>query len=184
VVKIYFMQPSQEDINEMMDAGFSGNILDGRVKVVAQNENGNTAVSFLKTEQYSRLGEDYIRTHAKMKYISCFDRWYITLSENDYHNDLTRNPEKVIRVRFVEVEAGTGREVYRSVESGRYYLRSVSSREAFAKWLVCGARRVQDDGNEPRANLIFEHNGQKEKVTYDDWNGVCAYSATFNANFR
>ena len=43
---------------------------------------------------------------------------------------------------------------------------------------------VFEDGSEPRANLIFECGGQKEKVRYDDWNGVAAYSDTFNQNFH
>ena len=86
-------------------------------------------------------------------------------------------------VKFVEVEAGTGRQVYRG-EDGRYYLREVSRREPFAKWYICGKRRVFEDGSEPRANLIFECGGQKEKVRYDDWNGVAAYSDTFNQNFH
>ena len=83
----------------------------------------------------------------------------------------------------MEVEAGTGRQVYRG-EDGRYYLREVSRREPFAKWYICGKRRVFEDGSEPRANLIFECGGQKEKVRYDDWNGVAAYSDTFNQNFH
>ena len=67
--------------------------------------------------------------------------------------------------------------------NGRYYLRDVSNREPFAKWYICGKRRVFEDGNEPRANLIFQCGEQQEKVIYDDWNGVAAYSDTFNPNF-
>ena len=86
------------------------------------------------------------------------------------------------RVKIVAVDGGTGRQVYRG-EDGRYYLRDVSNREPFAKWYICGKRRVFEDGNEPRANLIFQCGEQQEKVIYDDWNGVAAYSDTFNPNF-
>lgn len=66
----------------------------------------------------------------------------------------------------------------------RYYLREVHAHQLFAKWYVCGERRVPEDGSEPRPNLIFQLGDQTEKVVYDDWNGVAAYKDQFNKNFR
>lgn len=105
-------------------------------------------------------------------------------SQNSRYNDLGRNPEKVIKVMFVGIEDGTGREVYRGVETQRYYLREVHAHQLFAKWYLCGERRVPEDGREPRPNLVFQLGDQTEKVVYDDWNGVAAYKDQFNKNFR
>lgn len=85
---------------------------------------------------------------------------------------------------FVGIEDGTGREVYRGIETQRYYLREVYANQRFAKWYLCGERRVPEDGREPRPNLIFQLGDQTEKVVYDDWNGVAAYKDQFNENFR
>lgn len=85
---------------------------------------------------------------------------------------------------FVGIEDGTGREVYRGVETQRYYLREVHAHQLFAKWYLCGERRVPEDGREPRPNLVFQLGDQTEKVVYDDWNGVAAYKDQFNKNFR
>ena len=74
-----------------------------------------------------RLGEDYIRENAKLQYYSSMDMWCLEVSQNNYYNDQAKNPDKIIPVKFVEVEAGTGRQVYRG-EDGRYYLREVSRR--------------------------------------------------------
>ena len=59
-----------------------------------------------------------------------------------------------------------------------------SANQRFAKWYLCGERRVPEDGREPRPNLIFQLGDQTEKVVYDDWNGVAAYKEQFNKNFR
>lgn len=123
-----------------------------------------------------RLGEDYIRAHADIYYSKFFEEWYVNISENDFHNDPQKNPEKEIPVQFVGLQRGTGMEIYRSGES--YFLREVSSRKNFSKWFVCGKSVRRDDGYEARANLIFNCEGQKEKVMYDDWNGVAAYEKT------
>lgn len=70
-------------------------------------------------------------------------------------------------------------------DGGRqYYLREVHAHQLFAKWYLCGERRVPEDGREPRPNLVFQLGDQTEKVVYDDWNGVAAYKDQFNKNFR
>lgn len=142
------------------------------------------AVMYVRKETVDRLGMRYIADHVVIYYSDVCKSWFGKFSENDFHNDLQRNPERVIPVVFSGIDEYTGREVYRGIEFERYYLREVSAREPFAKWYVCGKRRMPDDGDEPKPNLIFQLGNQYEKVTYDDWNGVAAYSATFNPNFR
>ena len=181
---IEFSQPTDYDRKKFEDAKMSGDCLDGRIKITAKDSDGNIAELFVENEVVDRLGEDYIRSHVKMHYNKVLCEWFLNLSQNDYYNDEHRNPEKVIKVEYLGDEGGTGREVYKGIETGRYYLReNYYPRERCARWYICGKRRTPDDGDEPRANLIFECNSQREKVRYDDWNGVAAYSDLFNEKF-
>lgn len=183
-MKVKFSAPTQQDKAEYArPIAFSDSVLEGRTKVTATDEAGNSAWLFIKDEDLERLGKEYVESHVSLSYSQVFNGYHLSLSQNDYYNDPERYSEKVIRVRFDGLEEGTGREVYRGIDTGRYYLREVSSRENFARWLVCGKRRHQDDGDEPRANLVFECNGHRERVCYDDWNGVAAYSDTFDPEF-
>ncbi len=182
-MKIEFSKPTEYDYRKYDDSLGSSSCLDERIKITATDEDGHTAELFVEQKDVERLGKDYIRSHVTMYYSKFLCGWFLEMSENDYHNDIERNPEKVIQVKFDGIEGGTGREVYID-ETGRYYLREVHyPRETFAKWFICGKRRKIDDGDEPRANLIFECNGQREKVRYDDWNGVAAYGDAFNKDF-
>lgn len=184
-MKIEVTSPTPQDYAALnavgMDADFC---LKDRVKLLCQDENGNTAYSFMKKGEFDRLGLAYIEQHATLEHSEVCGQWFMKCSQNDYYNDLARSPEKIIVVEFAGYEDATGREVYRGVETQRYYLREPSRREPFAKWYVCGQRRVPEDGNEPRPNLIFQHGDQTEKVVYDDWNGVAAYKEQFNKNFQ
>lgn len=173
-----FTEPTEEDRREYSEFNIN---MDDWIKVICSCRDVQGYV-FLPKKEFEMLGVEYIKDHAVL--IRRLNTYFVEIPQNDYHNDLTRNPEKIIPVEFVEIECGTGREVYRGTESENYYLREVSRREDFAKWLICGTRRRTDDGNPPRANVIFQNGDQTEKVTYNDWNGVCAYSNTFNRNFR
>ena len=158
-----------------------------RVKVSVTVDGGAAAPSgycFMDRERLKRVGAQYVADHATLYWSEISEEYNVEVSENDYFNDPERYPEKIISVEFVEIECGTGREVYRD-RNGSYYLReSFYPRENCAKWYACGKRRSFDDGNPVRSNLVFEHHGEREKVRYDDWNGVMAYSDTFNKNFN
>jgi len=183
-MKIEVTTITQQDYDEMRTAGMNAEAcLAGRVKLICRDNDGHKTVSFMEQRRLDRLGLAYIKAHTKLYYSKFLEEWYMYCSENDWHNDLERNPEKSIQVQFVEIENGTDREVYRDAE-GRYYLRDVSNREPFAKWYVYGKHRMYDDGSRPRPNLIFQYGDQTEKVVYDDWDGVAAYSDQFNKNFR
>ena len=132
------------------------------VKLICQDDAGHVAESFMKQDEFDRLGLAYIEQYAKLEHSEVCDEWFMKCSQNSWYNDLERNPEKVIKVMFVGIEDGTGREVYRGVETHRYYLREVHANQRFAKWYLCGERRVPEDGREPRPNLIFQLGDQTE----------------------
>ena len=183
-MKIIFTTPTASDRQYYDDLFEAKGMLDGRAKIIATDDDGNTTELFPPQEEVERLGHDYIRAHAVMTYNNSIDSWILSYSQNDYYNDTERNPEKVIKLKYCGDEGGTGREVYKDIDTGRYFLRENHyPREDFAKWYVCGKRRTPEDGDEPRANLIFECNGEREMIRYDDWNGVAAYSDLFNKKF-
>ena len=183
LVKVQFAEITDEDREWLKKANFKPEVLDGKIKVTVTDKKKHSAFCYMRKEHIDMLSEDYIREHAELRYDKFLERYSVNISENDYYNDKERNPEKTIQVCYIGKEEGTGREVYQGSDD-RYFLRECSSRENFAKWYVCGKRRKFEDGDEPRANLIFEYNGQREKVRYDDWNGVAAYSDTFNPDFN
>ena len=181
---VEFLTVSDKDREEFEATLGSSEMLGGRTKVVVTDEEGNSGYCFMKDENIEKLGKRYIESHAKLRYSSFFERWEVNISENDFYNDTEKYPEKEIQLTYCGIDPGTGREVYKGVDGKRYYLRETHyPRERFAKWFVYGCKRAIDEGDEPRANLIFVFNGQKEKVRYDDWNGVAAYSDTFNEDF-
>lgn len=92
-----------------------------RVKLICQDDAGHVAESFMKQDEFDRLGLAYIEQHAKLEHSEVCDEWFMKCSQNSWYNNLERNPEKVIKVMFVGIEDGTGREVYRGVETHRYY---------------------------------------------------------------
>lgn len=184
-MKVTFSKPTEQDCKEFSETFNRDFLLDGRTKAVFEDKEGHTAVLFLDDETMTRLGREYIENNTTLYYSACFEQWYAKLSQNAFYNDPERNPPKVIRLSFEGHECGAGREIYKGIETGRYYLREdYHPRENVAKWYICGKKRHTDDGDEPRANLIFEYNGQTERVTYDDWNGVAAYSDTYNRDFN
>lgn len=182
-MKIKFSAPTEYDYREFEDT-LSRSCLDGKIKITATDDEGHTGELFIQQECMDRLGADYIKSHIEIYYNKTLCGWFLKLSENDYYNDIERNPVKVMQVKFEGIEGGTGREIYKEIETEKYFLRENHfPREKFAKWYVCGKRRISDDGYEARANLVFECNGEQEQVKYDDWNGVAAYHDTFNEKF-
>ena len=164
-------------------------VLDNRTKVTVADDEGHSGYVYLENTKIEKLGKPYIERHVSLfrdpfPKIGTDYGYFVNMSEDDFYNSLDQNPRKEILVKFIEIEPETGREVYKGIESGRYYVRDVSCREPFAKWLICGKRRAVDDGNEPRANLVFVHGKEQEMVRYHDWSGVAAYSDTFNPRFR
>lgn len=180
---ITFTAPTAKD--KAVFADCSPDFLNDRIKITAETEDGITAITFIKQDRVEKLGSAYIRSHLKIMQDGFWGDSYIQISENDFYNDLQRNPLKTIPLKFVGIECGTGREIYRGTEDGKYYLReSYAPRESFARWYVCGTKRHPDDGDEPRPNMVFQYNDQTEQVRYDDWNGVAAYADTFNPHFN
>lgn len=182
-MKITVSTPMPEDYKSFDDVGLNSKLcLLDCVKLLCQDEEGHTAHAFLKQKDFEQFGLRYFEKYARLEYSKCCREWFMMCSKSPWYNDLKRFPETVIKVEFVGIENGTGREIYRGVETHHYYLREVLPRQKFAKWYVCGKRRMPDDGDDPNPNTIFQFGDQREKVVYDDWNGVAAYE--YNENFR
>lgn len=187
-VVIEFGVPTKKDQEEFVESGLNVDISE-RVRITVQGyveDKIGCGKTFMEREKFERLGVDYIVEHAELR-LSAVIGFYINISENDYWNDSARNPETVVPVTFIGIEGSTGRELYRSA-AGRgkvtYYAREVYyPRENCAKWYCYGARN-SGDGWRPRANTVFDNHGHREKVRYDDWNDVMAYSDTFNVKFN
>lgn len=160
-------------------------MLEGRKALTATDENGNSALLYVAESDIERLGMAYLRDNITIKFSEALQQWQVFLSQNNYYNDPVRYPEKVIDVKYVEDKVGERTEIYRCKETGRYYMRTLCN-EPFAKWYSChpDSRYQYTDDNEIRANIIFRHGAETERITYDDWNGNAAYSGTFNPNFR
>ena len=77
-----------------------------RVKLICQDDAGHVAESFMKQDEFDRLGLAYIEQHAKLEHSEVCDEWFMKCSQNSWYNDLERNPEKVIKVMFVGIEDG------------------------------------------------------------------------------
>lgn len=183
-VMVRFSEPTPEDIQPFIDHGFNVEAIDfpNRVKVTAE-AGGKTGCVFMERETVERLGVQYVADHAVI--VPMLGDFKVEVSQNDWYNNPYRYPERVIPVRFVKTENGTGREIYRGILNDLYYAREVYfPRENCAKWFCYGDSANAGDGNLPRPNTVFVCDGQREKVTYDDWNDVMAYSGTFNENFN
>lgn len=124
---VSFSSPTDRDKKEYVLIGMRPSCLDDKVKITAIDDDSHVGVLFMGLDTYMRLGEDYIRENVKLQHYSSMDMWCLEVSQNNYYNDQAKNPDKIIPVKFMEVEAGTGRQVYRG-EDGRYYLREVSRR--------------------------------------------------------
>lgn len=178
---------SAEDREQFEESGMDPDVcLDGRYKLVVSDNREHKGVTYMEIAEFDKLGIDYIRNHATLEYSDVCKEWFVKISQNDFHNDPSRNPPKNVIVRFVEMKNGESTEVWQNIDSGRYYLRMLCN-EPFARWITCGRRSTGwENRREIRPNITFMNadNGEIETVHYDDWNGTAAYSDTFNQNFR
>lgn len=178
---------TQEDFNRFSNCGMDPHVcLTGRYKLFVCDQQGHEGITYIEIAEFNKLGIDYIRSHAELQYDDFCEEWFVKISQNDYYNDLQRNPEKCVTVRFIEMKRGENTEVWQDAYSGKYYLRMLCN-EPFARWMTCGGRSTGWlDRNEVRPNIMFMNaaNGEIEKVRYDDWNGTAAYSDIFNPKFN
>lgn len=184
-MKLEIRLMTSEEISELNGCGMPGHELaNNRMTVVVMDTEGNTGKMFLETEIIERLGTKYIAAHTTLEYSEVCKEWFPKLSQNDYYNNPERNPTRTVEVRFIEEKCGENTEVWQNVETGDYYLRMLCG-ESFARWMTCGNRMTGwQDRSEIRPNITFKHGEQTETVRYNDWNGVAAYSDSFNPNFR
>lgn len=185
-MKVKQRRLTADDVCRLNKDGMNGEyIAQNRVVLEFEDDDGHTGILYVESDITDRLGLEYIAANTKLEYSKVCDEYFPKLSQNNYYNDPTRFPERTVQVAFVDTVPGESTEVYRAIESGHYYMRQVSHREPFAKWLTAGkCEGGYVDRTEVRANITFEHKGQLEKITYDDWNGPAAYSNTFNPDFK
>ena len=177
-MKVKFEPITEADRKEYKDI----NTLNNRTKLIVIDDDGHKGFTFIENSEIELFGKDYISLHVSLQYSKPLEDWFVVFNRDEFFNDLTRNPLRPIRVEFVEIENGTGREVYRGVINKRYYLRENHRDENVAVWAVCGKRRQVDDGDMPRANILFEHGKQLELVTYHD-GVVAAWDINYNKDF-
>lgn len=101
-------------------------------------------------------------------------------------NDETRNIPMTIPVVFIEEVRGENTKIFRNPNSDKYYMRISSyPREKFARWMTTYKKGGRwEDVAEIRPNVIFDLNGETEKVTYTNWNGPAVYENEFNEEFE
>lgn len=111
---------------------------------------------------------------------------YLRIDLAAVYNDETRHPVKVIPVKFVEAVPGENTRIFKNIDGDKYYMRmSCYPRENFARWLTAYKSHGRwEDGATIRANIIFNLNGETEKVTATNWNGSAVYSDHFNSKFE
>lgn len=178
---------TQKDFDRFNKCGLDAfPCLAGRYKLAVSDQLGHEGITYMEITEFNKLGIDYIRSHAALEYSEVCDEWFVKISQNDYYNNLERNPSKCVAVRFIEMKCGENTEVWQDASSGQYYLRMLCN-EPFARWMTCGGRSTRwEDRSEIRPNVTFMNtaNGEIETVRYNDWNGTAAYSDTFNPDFR
>ncbi len=145
---------------------------------------GKKALTAIEKTDIDLYGEEFLKSHAKLKWDSFLEEYVVKIPKNDYWNDPALFPLKTIDVEFVEMMYGEDTEIWKCQETGKYYMRQLF-REPFARWLSCYKKHGNyQDRAEIRANITFRNGDQTETVTYNDWNGNAAYSDTFNPMFN
>jgi len=173
---------TEQDIERLNNVGFNGKSFSEDRKVLEfEDETGATATMYIDDWKIDQLGEDYIRDNATLEHSEVLEHHVVTLSQANFYNDLIRFPAKEIEVEYVRTKEGERTQIYKCEKTGKYYLRMLCN-EPFARWMSATNRGELDVAN-IRANITFVHNGQKETVTYNDYNGNAAYSDTFNKDF-
>ena len=137
------------------------------------------------TRDFGGLNPDKIGPYLYVEKVSRYDP-VLRIDLAAIHNDTNLYPVKTINVRFVESVPGENTKIFKDATDEKYYMR-VSSypREHFAKWMSAFKRQGRwEDRAEIRANVIFDFNGETERVTHTNWNGPAVYSENFNENFE
>ena len=103
MVTVRLSELTPEDIKPFTDLGFNIDFSE-RVKVTVTAATGETGFCYMERERAERLGAQYVADHAMLLETSIPGIYDVEVSQNDYWNDLTRNPEEIIPVEFVEIE--------------------------------------------------------------------------------
>ena len=102
-MKVTFSAPTQQDKAEY---AFFASVLEGRTKVTATDESGNSAWLFIKAEDLQRLGKEYVESHLSLSYSQVFNGYHLSLSQNDYYNTTLNVQSSISNVEDVAGRLG------------------------------------------------------------------------------
>lgn len=177
-----FKKLTKEDIPSIEADGFNGqHMVDFGYYKITLTDRPDV---FCYTREFDGLTPEEIQPYLYVEESKFGD--FLRIDYAAIKNDEVRYPTKIIPVEFVESMSGENTRIFKALDSEKYYMR-VSSfpRESFARWLTAHKKQGRwEDGNTIRANIIFDLNGETEKVTAKNWNGCAAYSETFNEAFE
>lgn len=111
---------------------------------------------------------------------------YLYIDTAAIENDETRNLPRQISVHFVEDVPGENTAIFKSDETGNYYMRISSyPREQFARWVTAHKKHgCWEDGSHIRPNVSFVMGEARETVRATTWNGSAVYSDQFDLRFE
>lgn len=107
VITTVFSEPTPDDQRRMNEGGLNVD-LSQTVKVSVADKRNQNGYCFMQKSIVEQLGLEYIKDHVYLEFSEVLHEFFVRMSQNDFHNDLSRNPEKVIPVSFVGTEIGTG----------------------------------------------------------------------------
>ena len=179
---------TDNEIKELDIAGANGKfIAKTRVAIDCVDEKGHKGTCYFENSKLEKLGRAYIEAHCTLESnVLCGEEmWNVRISEDNYYNDVEKNPPKIVDVVFVSNKSGEDTEIWQKIDGDRGYLLRILCNEPFARWMTCdGPETGWRDRANVRPNITFRNGKETETITYKDWNGLAAYSDTFNPNFR
>jgi len=176
---------SPADVERLTASGLNGDyIAQDHYLVRAKGSDGPCEELYLERRIVEEVGALYVVEHAVLDHNED-GASTLNVDLHPYYNSVERFPPKTVTVEFIKEIPGEGKEVYRSLETGRYYQRIPSPRESFARWVSChGPRLGFMDKARVRANITFRHGAATETVSWYRWNGNGVYDDQFSPGFR
>ena len=176
---------SPADIERLSASGLNGPyIAQDHYLIQARNEAGAFDEVYLERRIVEEVSALYVVEHAVLSRQEDGSAT-LNIDLHPHYNSIERFPPKTINVEYITEIPGECKEIYRSLEDGRYYQRLPSPRESFARWVSChGPKMGYMDKARIRANITFRHCSAVETVSWRRWNGNGAYDEQFHPGFR
>ena len=94
-------------------AGYNVAELENQRIIVEVTDEKNSAWVAVPKSEIEFYGEEYIKSHAILKFDKFLEEYTVNISKNDYWNDENRFPQRIIEVEFVENMHGEHTEIYK-----------------------------------------------------------------------